>query len=70
MKFSLVGGSSIARFFQTIGVDFGVKQIKIPDTDCIVEVFLFDCPGQGVFNKLEQASQAYTQTQENRLQRV
>lgn len=62
-KFSLVGGPmalSVARFFQTIGVDFGVKQIKIPATDCIVELFLFDCPGQGVFNKLEQASQVHT----------
>ena len=39
---------------KTIGVDFGVKQVKIPETDCVVELFLFDCPGQGVFNKLEQ----------------
>lgn len=39
---------------QTVGVDFGVKQVKIPETDCIVELFLFDCPGQGVFNKLQQ----------------
>lgn len=33
-----------------------MKQIKIPDTDCQVELFLFDCPGQGVFNKLDQVS--------------
>lgn len=42
------------RHVKTIGVDFGVKQVKIPETDCVVELFLFDCPGQGVFNKLEQ----------------
>jgi len=39
---------------KTIGVDFGVKPVKIPETECVVELFLFDCPGQGVFNKLEQ----------------
>ncbi|CAM9904030.1 unnamed protein product, partial [Laminaria digitata] len=43
----------------TIGVDFGVKQVKVPDTDCVVELFLFDCPGQGVFNKLEQGAAYY-----------
>lgn len=42
---------------KTIGVDFGVKQVKMPETDCVVELFLFDCPGQGVFNKLEQVSE-------------
>lgn len=41
---------------KTIGVDFGVKQVKVPDTNCVVELFLFDCPGQGVFNKLEQVN--------------
>lgn len=41
---------------KTIGVDFGVKPVKIPETDCVVELFLFDCPGQGVFNKLEQVT--------------
>ncbi|CAM9175192.1 unnamed protein product [Ascophyllum nodosum] len=46
-------------YIMTIGVDFSVKQVKIPDTDCIVEIFLFDCPGQGVFNKLEQGAAYY-----------
>eukprot|EP00904_Undaria_pinnatifida_P010582 jgi/Undpi1/6654/HiC_scaffold_20.g09133.m1 len=46
-------------YIMTIGVDFGVKQIKVPDTDCVVELFLFDCPGQGVFNKLEQGAAYY-----------
>ncbi|CAM9873193.1 unnamed protein product, partial [Discosporangium mesarthrocarpum] len=40
-------------YIMTIGVDFGVKKIKIPDTDCIVELYLFDCAGQGIFNKLD-----------------
>lgn len=50
------GVDSVSKYVlvQTIGVDFGVKQIKVPETDCVVEFFLFDCPGQGVFNKLEQ----------------
>lgn len=42
---------------KTIGVDFGVKQVKIPERDCVVELFVFDCAGQGVFNKLEQVSE-------------
>ncbi|CAN0139201.1 unnamed protein product [Hapterophycus canaliculatus] len=46
-------------YIMTIGVDFGVKQLKIPETDCVVELFLFDCPGQGVFNKLEQGAAHY-----------
>ncbi|CAM9763328.1 unnamed protein product [Pylaiella littoralis] len=46
-------------YIMTIGVDFGVKQVKIPETNCVVELFLFDCPGQGVFNKLEQGAAYY-----------
>lgn len=52
----IVDVDSKRRTPQTIGVDFGVKQVKVPETDCVVELFLFDCPGQGVFNKLEQVS--------------
>ena len=37
---------------QTIGVDFTVKQVSIPDTNCAVELYLFDCAGQGIFNKV------------------
>lgn len=62
---SLNCGLMVALLFctavKTIGVDFGVKQMKIPDTDCSVELFLFDCPGQGIFNKLEQARHSMVQ---------
>ncbi|CAM9960252.1 unnamed protein product [Ectocarpus sp. 13 AM-2016] len=66
-----VGKSSVVQMFKsgghdypknyimTIGVDFGVKQVKVPETDSVVELFLFDCPGQGVFNKLEQGAAYY-----------
>ncbi|CAM9410934.1 unnamed protein product [Choristocarpus tenellus] len=46
-------------YIMTIGVDFGVKEIKIPNTDCMVELYLFDCAGQSMFNKLEQSAAYY-----------
>ena len=33
-------------YFMTIGVDFCVKVVNIPDTDTAVELYLFDTAGQ------------------------
>lgn len=33
-----------------------MKQIKIPDTNSIVELFVFDCAGQSIFNQVEMNS--------------
>jgi hypothetical protein len=38
---------------QTIGVEFIVKQVPIPDTNAIVELFIYDCAGQSIFNQIE-----------------
>lgn len=38
---------------QTVGVDFSLKAVTIPDTDTRVELFLFDCAGQSTFNQRE-----------------
>ncbi|KAG5187654.1 IFT27, ras superfamily GTPase [Tribonema minus] len=40
-------------YLMTTDVDFSVKQIRLPEVNCCVELFLFDCAGQGVFNKLD-----------------
>lgn len=40
-------------YLMTIGADFAVKQLPIPDTNVIVEFFLFDCAGQTIFNHLD-----------------
>lgn len=40
-------------FSQTIGADFSVKQVPIPDTNYVVELFLYDCAGQSIFNQLD-----------------
>jgi transport family protein 27 len=37
----------------TIGVDFCVSQVKIPDTNAVVELYLFDTAGQSIFNQRE-----------------
>src|SRR5690554_4598740 len=38
---------------QTLGVDLMVKSVMIPDTNTMVELFMFDCAGQSIFNQLE-----------------
>jgi hypothetical protein len=38
---------------QTIGCDFIVKQVPIPNTNYVVELFLYDCSGQSIFNQLD-----------------
>jgi len=45
-------------YVMTSWVDFCVKQVKIPDTNVAVELYLFDTAGQSVFNQSE-ADTAY-----------
>lgn len=48
------GGSSFPKqYVMTTWVDFRVKQVKIPDTNTVVELYLFDCAGQSIFNQIE-----------------
>ncbi len=44
------------RSAQTIGAEFSVKQIAIPETNYIVELFLYDCAGQSIFNQLDMST--------------
>lgn len=41
------------RLWQTSDVELCVKSIPIPDTNVIVELYLFDCAGQSIFNQLD-----------------
>ncbi|CAM9314862.1 unnamed protein product [Chrysoparadoxa australica] len=45
-------------YVMTIGVDYVVQQVPIPDSpdSAVVELHLFDCAGQSVFNQLGSAS--------------
>lgn len=38
---------------QTSGVDLCIKSIPIPDSNVVVELYLFDCAGQSIFNQRE-----------------
>mmetsp|Transcript_40150 Transcript_40150/g.71465 ORF Transcript_40150/g.71465 Transcript_40150/m.71465 type:complete len:225 (-) Transcript_40150:189-863(-) len=40
-------------YIMTIGVDFCVKQVNIPESNAAVELYLFDCAGQSIFNQRE-----------------
>jgi len=40
-------------YVMTIGVDFCVSQVKIPETNAAVELYLFDTAGQSIFNQRE-----------------
>ena len=40
-------------YVMTSWVDFCVKEVKIPDTDVAVELYLYDTAGQSVFNQSE-----------------
>ncbi len=43
----------IYNFVQTIGAEFCVKQVVIPETNVVVELFIYDCAGQSIFNQLD-----------------
>merc|ERR1719482_891909 len=34
----------------TVGVEYNVKVVNIPDTDVQVELYMYDCAGQPIFN--------------------
>ena len=48
------GGSTYPKnYLMTVGAEFCVKQVPIPDTNAVVELYIFDCSGQSIFNHLE-----------------
>merc|ERR1719181_701249 len=48
------GGHSYPKnYVMTIGVDFCVKMVNIPETNSAVELYLFDTAGQSIFNQRE-----------------
>ncbi len=42
--------------FQTIGAEYLVKQVRLPETNIIVELHTFDCAGQSIYNQIEMNS--------------
>jgi GTPase SAR1 family protein len=40
------------QFFQTVGADFIVKQVPIAGTNILVELYIYDCAGQSIFNQM------------------
>lgn len=54
------GGSTYPKnYLMTIGAEFSVKQVPIPETNYIVELYLYDCAGQTIFNQLDMNSKYY-----------
>ena len=47
------GGSIYPKnYLMTVGAEFCVKQVPIPNTNTIIELYIFDCAGQSIFNQL------------------
>ncbi|KAF4321575.1 hypothetical protein BBO99_00004616 [Phytophthora kernoviae] len=40
-------------YVMTSDVELSTKSIAIPDTNVVVELYLFDCAGQSIFNQLD-----------------
>lgn len=54
------GGSTYPKnYLMTVGAEFCVKQVPIPDTNVVVELYIFDCAGQSIFNQLDANSKYY-----------
>eukprot|EP01039_Chlorochromonas_danica_P002776 gene2776-3030_t len=54
------GGSTYPKnYIMTIGAELSVKQVPIPDSNYIVELFIYDCAGQSIFNQLDMNSKYY-----------
>uniref|UniRef100_A0A7S3M1Q0 Uncharacterized protein n=1 Tax=Spumella elongata TaxID=89044 RepID=A0A7S3M1Q0_9STRA len=54
------GGTTYPKnYLMTIGAEFNVKQVTIPETNVIVELFIYDCAGQSIFNQLDLNSKYY-----------
>jgi transport family protein 27 len=49
-------------YVMTAGVDFCVKMVNIPDTNVAVELYLYDCAGQSIFNQLDHMSKHWENT--------
>ena len=48
------GGATFPKnYMMTVGAEFLTKQVPIPDTNAVVELYIFDCAGQSIFNQLE-----------------
>ena len=51
------GGPTFPKnYMMTVGAEFMSKQVPIPDTNAVVELYIFDCAGQSIFNQLEMNS--------------
>lgn len=46
-------------YLMTVGAEFCVKQVPIPDSNIIVELYIFDCAGQSMFNQLGMNAKYY-----------
>ena len=54
------GGSTYPKnYLMTVGAEFTVKQVPIPDTNVVVELYIFDCAGQSIFNQVEMNNKYY-----------
>jgi transport family protein 27 len=54
------GGSTYPKnYLMTVGAEFSVKQVPIPDSNVVVELYIFDCAGQSIFNQLEMNNKYY-----------
>ena len=54
------GGSTYPKnYLMTVGAEFCVKQVPIPNTNTIIELYIFDCAGQSIFNQLEMNTKYY-----------
>jgi len=54
------GGSTYPKnYLMTVGAEFCVKQVPIPDTNAVVELYVFDCAGQSIFNHVEMNAKYY-----------
>jgi len=58
-SFVSAGTTYPKNYLMTIGAEFNVKQIPIPDTNIVVELFIYDCAGQSIFNQLDLNSKYY-----------
>ena len=57
------GGPTFPKnYMMTVGAEFLTKQVPIPNTNAVVELYIFDCAGQSIFNQLEMNSKYVCQT--------
>lgn len=57
------GGNTYPKnYVMTIGAEFSVKQVPIPNTNFVVEMYIYDCAGQSIFNQVEMNSKYWENT--------